>query len=76
MAPAVGPILRTLRLDSTRVGDAPSLLAGVDTTWAHFANGMPDEAVAQLDTLQREIAAARAAARDAPMAADGAERAG
>jgi hypothetical protein len=53
-------MLRTLRLDRTRVGDAPSLLAGVDTTWAHFANGVPDEAVAQLDTLQREIAAAPA----------------
>ncbi|MBK8057384.1 MAG: PIG-L family deacetylase [Gemmatimonadetes bacterium] len=76
VAPSVGPMLRTLRLDSTRVGDAPSLLAGVDTTWAHFANGMPDEAVAQLDTLQREITAVRAAVRDAPMAADGAERAG
>lgn len=62
-APSVGPLLRTLRIDSTRVGDAPSLMAGIDTTWAHFATGLPDEAVAQLDTLQREIAAVRALLR-------------
>lgn len=70
-APTVGPLVRTLRVDSTRVGDAPSLLAGVDTTWAHFTPGMPDEALAQLDTLQREISAMRALART--HASDGAD---
>ena len=58
----VGPLVRTLRLDSTRVGDGSALFGAMDTTWTRFTE-LPDEARVQLDSLRLEIAAAEALGR-------------
>ncbi|MCC6930773.1 MAG: hypothetical protein IT359_17415 [Gemmatimonadaceae bacterium] len=66
----MGPLTRTLRLDSTRVGGAPALFGAMDTTWSRFA-GLPDEARIQLDSLRLEIHAVEALASGiAPTPAD------
>ncbi len=61
----VGPLMRTLRLDSTRVGDGPALFGAMDTTWTRFT-GLPDEARLQLDSLRLDIGAVEALGSGTP----------
>lgn len=54
-APAIGPLRRLLQLDSSRVGNEPSLFGALDTTLSRFHRTIPPEASAQLDTLRSEL---------------------
>jgi LmbE family N-acetylglucosaminyl deacetylase len=51
-APAMGIVRRELRLDSTRVGDGPSLFGALDTTLSRFHAGLSPEAQTLLDSLR------------------------
>jgi len=61
-APQIGRRTALLRLDSSRVGEDPSLFGTLDTTLARVAHGIPDTARFQLDTLRAELGALRSAA--------------
>ena len=64
-APSLGPLVRILRIDSTRVGEDASLFGALDTTLARF-RGIPAEAAAQLDTLRAMLDSASARANADP----------
>jgi LmbE family N-acetylglucosaminyl deacetylase len=59
-APPVGHVLRTLRLDSTRVGtDRSPLFGDLDTTWSRFRGAVSPDVQTVLDSLVLDLRAVR-----------------
>lgn len=52
---ALGPMLRRLRLDSTRVGNDASLFGALDTSLARVRSAVPAEAASHFDSLHATI---------------------
>jgi len=62
-APPIGPLMRALRLDSSRArSEGLALFDGIDTSWARFRGTVSDTVFAQVDSLQAALSNVRSIA--------------
>lgn len=66
IAPSLGHLGRRLRLDSSRVGNGPTIFGSLDTTMARFGADLLPEARASLDSLGAALRSLAAGPRDGP----------